>query len=123
MTKRIRNLLNFLHLEKSSIPEHFKGQLHSFVEVISMVLAKKDQMEEMYTPLLQAETTHLPAEDLQHGRAETPVGKKPINRLIDAVSIKRFLTSLTVNAILQTILQNSVIFYLSSGAIFITSRA
>jgi hypothetical protein len=81
-----------------------------------MFLSKKeDQMEEMYTSweskilhskpqsinltgsttnllmsmsLLRAETTHLPGEDLQHGRAETPVGKKPINRLIDAVSIK-----------------------------------
>jgi hypothetical protein len=57
---------------------------------------------------LVREEADLPAEHLQHGGAESPVAKKPINRLIDAVSIKRFLTSVTVHAILQTILQNSV---------------
>ncbi|KAK3143161.1 hypothetical protein QOZ80_4BG0359230 [Eleusine coracana subsp. coracana] len=39
----------------------------------------------MPSSVIQAETTDLQAEDLQHGRAETPVVKKPIDRLIDAV--------------------------------------
>jgi hypothetical protein len=77
----------------------------------------------MPTSLLQAETADLPAQDLHHGRAETPVAKMPINHLIDAVSIKKSLTSVTVHAILQTILNNSVVLYLSSGALFITGRA
>ncbi|KAK3145322.1 hypothetical protein QOZ80_4AG0327280 [Eleusine coracana subsp. coracana] len=37
------------------------------------------------SPIKKVETTDLQAEDLQHGRAETPVAKKPIDRLIDAV--------------------------------------
>ncbi|GJN12019.1 hypothetical protein PR202_ga30262 [Eleusine coracana subsp. coracana] len=38
----------------------------------------------MPSSVIQVETTDLQAEDLQHGRAETPVAKKPIDRLIDA---------------------------------------
>jgi hypothetical protein len=72
---------------------------------------------------LVREETDLPAEHLQHGGAESPVAKKPMNRLIHAVRIKKFLTPVIVHAILQTILQNSVVLYLSSCALFITSRA
>jgi hypothetical protein len=77
----------------------------------------------MPTSLLRAEAADRPAQDLHHGRAETPVAKTPINRLIDAVSIKRSFTSVAFHAILQTILHNSVVLYLSPGVLFITGRA
>jgi hypothetical protein len=102
------------------------------VEIISALLQQNDGAAAasnvsttnllMPTSLVR-EVIDLPAEHLQHGGSESPVAKKPMNRLIDAVSIKIFLTPVIVHAILQTILQNSVVLYLSSGVLFITSRA
>jgi hypothetical protein len=102
------------------------------VEIISALLQQNDGAAAasnvsttnllMPTSLVR-EVIDLPAEHLQHGGSESPVAKKPMNRLNDAVSIKIFLTPVIVHAILQTILQNSVVLYLSSGVLFITSRA